>query len=144
MEPLHTETLLRIFQLVTAVLALATLGGAWHLKAERALWFWAGAFAAAALTQSARALVFLLDGPYALRAVGHLGGLLAALLLLLGLRVYLGLPLRWRLPVSFTGLVCVASLTLTAVTGTLWPSTALCAAGPGEPSGATWVTTWWP
>ena len=125
MEPLHTDTLLRIYQLVTAMLALATLGGAWHLKAERALWLWAGAFAAATLTQTVRAIVFLMDGPFALRAVGHLGGLIYALLVLLGLRVYLGLPLRWRWPVAFTGLACIASLTLTARTGVLWPSLTL-------------------
>ncbi len=125
MEPLHTDTLLRIYQLVTAMLALATLGGAWHLKAERALWLWAGAFAAATLTQTVRAIVFLMEGPYALRAVGHLGGLIYALLVLLGVRVYLGLPLRCRWPVVLTVLTCIASLTLTAQTGVLWPSLTL-------------------
>jgi len=125
MEPLHAETLLRVFQLVTAMLALATLGGAWHMKAERALWFWAGAFAAAALTQAARALVFVLEWPYAWRAVGHLGGLLFALLVLLGLRVYLGRPLRCRLPVVFAGLASIGAFVLTATTGALWPSLTL-------------------
>ena len=125
LEPLHTDTLLRVYQLVTTMLALATLGGAWHLKGERALWLWAGAFAAAALTQAARVLAFALDAPYALRAVGHWGGLLSALMVLLGLRVYLGLPLRWRWPAVFTVAVCAGSLMLTAFTGTLWPSLAL-------------------
>lgn len=125
MEPLHTDTLLRVYQLVTAMLALATLGGAWHLKGERALWFWAGAFAAAALTQTARALVFTLDWPFTLRAVGHLGGLLSALMVLLGLRVYLGLPMRCRLPIAFTVLVSIGAFTLTALTGKLWPSLTL-------------------
>jgi len=125
LEPLHTDTLLRVYQLVTAMLALATLGGAWHVKSERALWFWAGAFAAAALTQAGRVVVFMLEWPYALRAVGHLGGLLSALLLLLGLRVYLGQPLRWRGPVAFTVAVSAAAFTLTAVTGVLWPSLTL-------------------
>lgn len=125
MEPLHTDTLLRVYQLVTAMLALATLGGAWHLKAERALWFWAGAFAASALTQTARALAYTLDWPFALRAVGHLGGLLSALLVLLGLRLYLGLPMRCRLPVVFTAVVGVGAFTLTALTGKLWPSLTL-------------------
>lgn len=125
MEPLHTDTLLRVFQLVTAMLAVATVGGAWHLKAERALWFWAGAFAAAALTQSARALAIVLEAPRTWWVIGHQGGLLAALLLLLGLRVYLGQPLRWRLPVAFTVAVCAGSFGLTALTGALWPSLVL-------------------
>jgi diguanylate cyclase (GGDEF)-like protein len=125
MESLHTETLLRVFQLVTAMLAVATVGGAWHLKAERALWFWAGAFAAAALTQSARALTLALDAPRPLLVIGHQGGLVAALLLLLGLRVYLGQPLRWRLPVAFTAAVCVVSFAVTVASGQLWPSLTL-------------------
>ena len=38
MEPLQADTLLRVFQLVTSMLALATVGGAWHMKGVRALW----------------------------------------------------------------------------------------------------------
>ena len=125
MEPLHADTLLRVFQLVTTMLALATLGGAWHLKGERALWFWAGAFAAAALTQAARALLITLEAPRTLWVVGHWGSLLATLMVLLGLRVYLGLPLRCRWPVLFTALTCIASLALTAWTGQFWPSLTL-------------------
>lgn len=125
MEPLHTDTLLRVYQLVTTMLALATLGGAWHLKSERALWLWAGAFAAAALTQLARAIVLTVDAPRGLLSIGHLGGVLSALLLLLGLRVYLGQPLRWRLPVLGAAVVSAASLALTATFGVLWPSLTL-------------------
>ncbi|HEV6967465.1 MULTISPECIES: GGDEF domain-containing protein [Roseateles] len=122
LEPLHTDTLLRVFQLVTAMLAVATLGGAWHLKADRALWYWAGAFAAAALTQGARVLVFALQWPVTLLSVGHLGGLLSALMVLLGLRTYLGLPLRCRVPLLFTAAASVGAFALTALTGVLWPS----------------------
>jgi diguanylate cyclase (GGDEF)-like protein len=125
MEPLHADTLLRVFQLVTTMLALATLGGAWHMKDERALWYWAGAFAAAAFTQGVRALAIALDAPRTFWIVGHLGGLLSTLLLLLGLRVYLGLPLRWRLPVAFTVLVAIGAFTLTAWVGQFWPSLTL-------------------
>jgi diguanylate cyclase (GGDEF)-like protein len=125
MEPLHADTLLRVFQLVTTMLALATLGGAWHLKGERALWFWAGAFGAAALTQAVRVTFLAMDAPRALLAVGHLGSVLSALMVLLGLRVYLGLPLHWRWPLLFTGVVSIASFTLTAWTGQLWPSLTL-------------------
>lgn len=124
-EPLHADTLLSVYQLVTTMLALATLGGAWHLKSERALWLWAGAFGSAALTQAARSLVMALDGPRMLWSVGHLGSVLSALLVLLGLRVYLGLPLRCRWPLVFSGLVCVGSFVLTALTGALWPSLSL-------------------
>ncbi|KQW51404.1 MULTISPECIES: GGDEF domain-containing protein [unclassified Roseateles] len=125
MEPLHADTLLRVFQLVTTMLALATLGGAWHVKGERALWFWAGAFAAAALTQAARALAIAVELPRVFWVVGHNGGLISALLLLLGLRVYLGRPLDWRWPVAFTGLTCIGSFTLTAWLGQFWPSLTL-------------------
>jgi diguanylate cyclase (GGDEF)-like protein len=125
MEPLHADTLLRVYQLVTTMLALATLGGAWHLKSERALWFWAGAFGAAALTQLARVLAIAADAPRTLWVVGHLGGLLSALMLLLGLRIYLGLPLRCRLPVIFAALVSVGAFLLTARAGVFWPSLTL-------------------
>ena len=125
MEPLHADTLLRVYQLVTTMLALATLGGAWHLKSERALWFWAGAFAAAALTQLVRAIAITVDAPRTLWVIGHLGGLLSALLLLLGLRVYLGLPLRCRWPVALAALVSVSGFVLTAWTGVFWPSLSL-------------------
>ncbi len=125
MEPLHPDTLLRVFQLVTTMLALATLGGAWHLKSERALWLWAGAFAAAALTQLARLTAIAVEAPRTLWVIGHQGGLLSALLLLLGLRVYLGLPLRCGLPVAFASVACIASFALTAWTGQFWPSLTL-------------------
>ncbi|WP_457389522.1 GGDEF domain-containing protein [Roseateles sp. P5_E1] len=125
MEPLHADTLLRVFQLVTTMLALATLGGAWHLKGERALWFWAGAFAAAALTQAARVALIAMGAPRTFWAVGHLGSLLSALMVLLGLRVYLGLPLCCRWPLVLTGLSCIGSFALTAWTGQFWPSITL-------------------
>lgn len=125
MEPLHADTLLRVFQLVTTMLALATLGGAWHLKQERALWFWSGAFGAAALTQAARVAFMAMDAPRTTWAIGHLGSVLSTLMVLLGLRVYLGLPLRCRWPLLFTGVVCMASFALTAWTGQFWPSLTL-------------------
>lgn len=122
MEALHVDTLLSVYQLVTAMLALATLGGAWHLKSERALWFWAAAFGASALTQTVRAIAIGLEAPRVWLAVGHLGGLLSALFVLLGLRVFLGRPLRWRAPVAFAVGVGVAALTLVVQLGALWPS----------------------
>lgn len=125
MQALHVDTLLSVYQLVTAMLALATLGGAWHLKSERALWLWAGAFAASALTQTVRAVAFAVEAPRTWYAVGHLGGLISALLVMLGLRVFLGAPLRCRGPVGFTVAVGVAALGLVAATGHLWASLSL-------------------
>lgn len=122
MEALHVDTLLSVYQLVTAMLALATLGGAWHLKSERALWFWAAAFGASALTQTVRAIAIGLEAPRVWLAVGHLGGMLSALFVLLGLRVFLGVPLRWRAPVALSVGVGVAALTLVVQLGALWPS----------------------
>lgn len=125
MEPLHIDTLLRVYQLVTAILALATIGGALHQKSDRALWLWAGAFAASALTQTARALAIGWEAPRAVWAVGHLGGLFNALLLLLGLRVFLGQAAAWRWPLVFSVVVSVGAFSLAAWTGALWPSLAL-------------------
>jgi len=125
MKSLHPDTLLSVYHLVTTMLALATIGGAWHLKGERALWLWAGAFGAAALTQTVRVTAIAMELPRSVWVVGHWGGLLSALLLLLGLRVYLGQPLRCRLPLVFAALVCIASLTLTVSVGQLWPSLTL-------------------
>lgn len=122
MEVLHIDTLLSVYQLVSAMLALATLGGAWHLQTEHALRFWAGAFAASALTQTLRAAFIVLGAPQAWLAVGHLGGLLSALLVLLGLRVFLGQPVRWRLPVAFALGVAVTAVVLVRTVGALWPS----------------------
>jgi diguanylate cyclase (GGDEF)-like protein len=122
MEALHIDTLLRVYQLVTAMLALSTLGGAWHLKSERALWFWAAAFGASALTQTGRAVAIALDAPRVWVAVGHLGGLLSALFVLLGLRVFLGQPLRWRVPAVLTVAVSLTAFGLVAQVGALWPS----------------------
>lgn len=125
MQTLHVDTLLSVYQLVTAMLALATLGGAWHLKSERALWLWAGAFGASALTQTVRAVAFAAEAPRAWYAVGHLGGLTSALLVMLGLRVFLGAPLRCRGSVVFTAAVSVAALALVLATGHLWASLSL-------------------
>ena len=67
------------------------------------------AFAASALTQTVRALAFAVEAPRTWYAVGHLGGLISALLVMLGLRVFLGAPLRCRGPVGFTVAVGVAA-----------------------------------
>jgi diguanylate cyclase (GGDEF)-like protein len=122
MEALHVDTLLSVYQLVTAMLALATLGGAWHLKSERALWFWAAAFGASALTQTARAVAIGMEASRPWVAVGHLGGLLSALFVLLGLRVFLGQPLRWRVPAAFSAVVGIVAFTLVYRMNALWPS----------------------
>ncbi|RTL46655.1 MAG: GGDEF domain-containing protein [Burkholderiales bacterium] len=122
METLHVDTLLSVYQLVTAMLAVATLGGAWQLKAEPALRFWAAAFAASALTQTARAIAMGTDAARPWLAIGHLGGMLSALFVLLGLRVFLGHPLRWRWPVASAAAVCVAAPVLVSQVGALWPS----------------------
>jgi diguanylate cyclase (GGDEF)-like protein len=122
MEPLHVDTLLSVYQWVTAILALATLGGALHLRSERALWFWAAAFGSSAFTQTVRAVAIGVEAPRVWLAVGHLGGLLSALFVLLGLRVFLGQPLRWRGPVALAAAVAVAAFTAVSQMGALWPS----------------------
>lgn len=128
-EPLHIETLLKVFQLVATLLALVTLGGAWQLRGERGMWLWAGAFGASAITQLARPLLLELGAPLALMSIGHVGGVVAALLVLLGLRAYLGLPARWHGPAAWAALLSVASFTATAYTGKLAASLVLTQAG---------------
>ncbi|MBA4216683.1 MAG: GGDEF domain-containing protein [Roseateles sp.] len=128
-EPLHVETLLKVFQLVATLLALVTLGGAWQLRGERGMWLWSGAFAASALTQLARPLLLTFGAPPALLSIGHVGGVVAALFVLLGLRAYLGQPARWRWPLACAVLLALASFTATAATGQLAMSLVLTQAG---------------
>lgn len=121
-EPLHIETLLKAFQLVAALLALVTLGVAWQLRGERGMWLWSGAFAASAATQFVRPLLTWLEAPPGLMAIGHVGGVLSSLLVLLGVRAYLGQTLRWRLPLAFALAVSLAAFGVMAWTHERWPS----------------------
>ncbi len=96
---LHVETLLLVYQLVAALLSLVTLGGAWQARGRYGLWFWAASFVAIWLSQLARPWAVALWGEAAGFTVGHLGGIVASALLLLGVRAFLGEPQR-RWPVA--------------------------------------------
>jgi diguanylate cyclase (GGDEF)-like protein len=87
------------YEMVVVVITLALLGGAWHLKHERSLRFWLASFAVRALTQVIRQVATGLGLTHKVLLVSHVGALVAALLMLLGLRAYLEQPLRPRWPV---------------------------------------------
>lgn len=105
---LHVETLLVIYQMVAALLALATVGGAWQARGRYGLWYWAASFIALWLSQLLRPLAAALWGDTAGLTSGHLGGIVASALLLLGLRTFLGIPQqRWRV---FAFVIAVATI----------------------------------
>ncbi len=131
MEPLHVETLLSVYQLVATLLALATVGAAWQMQGARGLWLWAGAYAVIALSQWLRPWLVWLDAPQALRSIGHVGGVWAALLSLLALRRFLGQPLRWPMPLALALLLTLASFVATGLSGRLWLSLSLTQFGVG-------------
>ena len=93
---LHVETLLLVYQVVAALMAAVTIGGAWQARGRFGLWFWAAAFATAVVTQLLRVPVAALWGPQASLPVGHAGSIVLASMFLLGVRAFLGLPLHVR------------------------------------------------
>lgn len=87
-------TLLLLYETLGAMVLGFLLAGAWYARTQRALWFWAGAFAAVTLTQLVRHAVEARWGTRLAFPIGHIGGLLHAVLLVLGTRSFLGRPLR--------------------------------------------------
>ncbi|MFG6467688.1 GGDEF domain-containing protein [Roseateles sp. BYS87W] len=124
-EALNIDTLLRVYLVVTAVLAVTSWGGARHLKERGSLRLWAWAFGASALTQAVRQVLLLTDASRAWLTVGHLGGLWSTALLLWGLSLFLGQAAPWRRLLLVGGLASVACPLLAASVGGLWPSLAL-------------------
>lgn len=135
---LHVETLLLVYQLVAALLTLVTLGGAWQARGRYGLWFWAASFVAIWLSQLARPWAVAIWGETAGFTSGHLGGIVASALLLLGVRAFLGEPQhRWRVVLlaavaaaiavagTASGLPAWASLSITLVASTVLRAQAL-------------------
>lgn len=110
---LHIDTLLLVYLMVALLMLLVLVGGAWQARGRHGLWFWAGAFAAVALAQSVRELAVVGHGPLPLSTLGHIGGVLSAGLVLLGVRSFLGLRLYW--PAVCLAMAAMAAVSLTVV-----------------------------
>jgi diguanylate cyclase (GGDEF)-like protein len=128
--PLHfpmldVPTLLIVYQLVAALMAVVTLGGAWSARGRHGLSLWAGAFGVIALAQLLRALLSAAGAPTPLLSIGHIGGVISSALVLLAVRSFLGMRLH-LLPVAlFAGLACLASATLAGTGQPNWISLSL-------------------
>ncbi|MDM4767320.1 GGDEF domain-containing protein [Pelomonas sp. SE-A7] len=92
---LHVDTLLTVYLMVAVLMLGVLVGGAWQARGRYGLWFWTGAFAAVVLAQSARDWAVLEGGPAPLLTLGHIGGVVSAGLVALGVRAFLGLRLHW-------------------------------------------------
>ena len=142
LEPLHIDTLLRVYLVVTALLALVAWGGARHLRQERSLNLWAGAFGVAALTQALRQALLLCGVAKPWLAVGHLGGIWLAALMLVGLQVYLKQRSHARMVGAVSLSASIACIALAMSAGALWPSLALSTAVAALWSGSAGWLAW--
>ncbi|MDD5307343.1 MAG: GGDEF domain-containing protein [Deltaproteobacteria bacterium] len=119
---LHVETLLIVYLMVAVLMLGVIVGGAWQARGRHGLWFWSGAFAAVALSQVLRHLIVWFDGPAPLYTIGHVGGVVSDALVLLGVRAFLGLRLRWLPVLVFTVLAALVSAATVAFGMRLWIS----------------------
>lgn len=119
MGPLDTDTLLSVYLALSGLTALFTLAGGWTTR-KPGLWLWSGAFMASLLSQAIRPEVTELWGVQASKPPGHLGGVLQALLVLAGMRAFLGLRISWLGIAAVFAAVAVFSFTLLATGQTLW------------------------
>lgn len=124
-DALNIDTLLRVYLVVTAVLAVTTWGGARHLKERGSLQLWSWAFGASALTQAARQLFLLAELPRPWLTVGHMGAIWSSTLLLWGLCRFTHQAPPWRTLVAGGVVASVACPLVAASVGALWPSLAL-------------------
>ncbi|MCP1373703.1 GGDEF domain-containing protein [Dyella lutea] len=119
MGPLDTDTLLSVYLALSGLTALFTLAGGWTTR-KPGLWLWSGAFMASLLSQAIRPEITELWGVQASKPPGHLGGVLQALLVLAGMRAFLGLRISWLGIAAVFAAVAVFSFTLLATGQTLW------------------------
>jgi diguanylate cyclase (GGDEF)-like protein len=124
---LDVPTLLTVYQMVAALMMLVTIGGAWGTRGRYGMWFWAAAFACVALAQLLRALMLASGAPAGLltMTVGHIGGVLSSVLVLLGVRAFLGLPLHWPPAALFAGAIALASVAALSLGQPVWVSLSL-------------------
>ncbi|AND67501.1 hypothetical protein ATSB10_00470 [Dyella thiooxydans] len=119
MGPLDTDTLLSVYLALSGLTALFTLAGGWTTR-KPGLWLWSGAFMASLLSQAIRPGIAELWGLQASKPPGHLGGVLQALLVLAGMRAFLGLRISWLGMAALFAAVTVFSFTLLATGQILW------------------------
>ncbi|MCV2350508.1 sensor domain-containing diguanylate cyclase [Paucibacter sp. Y2R2-4] len=122
---LHLPTLLIVYQLVATLMMVIAAGSAWQARGRYGLWYWTGAFAAIALTQLIRNLCMAFGTPTALQTIGHIGGVLSSGLVVLGLRAFLGLPLRSAPVLTLVALASVASMATAFMALPAWTSLSL-------------------
>lgn len=108
---LDIDTLLFVYQMTATLLAAVILGGAWQARGRYGLWFWAGSFAAIAVSQTLRFGAIAVLGIEATPPLGHIGGVVAAALLLLGVLSYLERRLPILTVAAFCTLFALISLT---------------------------------
>jgi len=118
-QALDIETLLTVYLMVSVLMLGVIVGGAWQARGRDGLWFWSGAFAAVAFSQGLRPLMSALDLTVPLLTVGHIGGVVSSSMVLLGVRAFLGQPLRWRLIAIVC--VCVSALSIGSVASGMRP-----------------------
>ncbi|MFY7864202.1 GGDEF domain-containing protein [Roseateles sp.] len=122
---LHTETLLTVYQMVAALMTVVAISSAWQTRGRYGLWYWAGAFAVVALAQLIRSTGIALGGPPSMLNIGHVGGVLSSALVLLGVRAFLGLPLRARPVIVLTGLAAMTAMAFALLSLPGWMSLSL-------------------
>lgn len=110
MQPIDVGTLLLVYQILAAMVLAFMVAGAWHARSLEALWLWAGGFGAIWASQLIRIPIVELWGYRASLPVGHIGALLHAALLALGIRSFLRLRPRAWLVLLPTAAAAAASL----------------------------------
>lgn len=110
MQPIDVGTLLLVYQILAAMVLAFMVAGAWHARSLEALWLWTAGFAAVWVSQLIRLPIVELWGYRASLPVGHIGALLHAALLALGVRSFLRLRPRVWLVLLPTAAAAAASL----------------------------------
>lgn len=93
---LDLGTLQLTYQVLALLLTAFCVGGAVLAKGRYGLWFWVASFATLALFQIPAVAVLPAWGKNAGYLLGHLGGMLSSLCVLLGIRAYIGLGPSWK------------------------------------------------
>jgi diguanylate cyclase (GGDEF)-like protein len=135
------DTLLVVLQVVSAMLTLLMFVTAWQTRQRRGPALWVIAFAISAVTQLLREGITAKWGHLVGLPIGHFGGPLAYALLYIGIRRYLGLPMR--IGFATAGVALAATLTLLAISrGMTFASLALTATVTSMFQALTALTFW--
>jgi diguanylate cyclase (GGDEF)-like protein len=117
--PLDTDTLLTVYLALSGLTALFTLAGGWTTR-KPGLWLWSGAFMVSLISQAIRPEIAEIWSVQASKPPGHLGGVLQALLVLAGMKAFLGQRIRWMGMTLVFGATAAFSFTLLVTGQSLW------------------------